>query len=44
MKLSDIFMIVLVANAYRNVDGFSYAIFICAAVYGLCRALEMIFF
>ncbi len=44
MKLSDIFMVVLVANACRNVDGFSYAIFICGAVYGLCRALEMIFF
>lgn len=32
MKLSDVFMLVLVANACRNIDAFSYIIFACAAV------------
>ena len=32
MKLSDIFMLVLVANACRNIDIFSYIIFACAAI------------
>lgn len=32
MRLSDIFMLVLVVNACRNIDVFSYIIFACAAV------------
>lgn len=40
MKLSDIFMLVLVANAFRNIDMFSYIIFTCAIVCAGVRILQ----
>lgn len=40
MKLSDIFVLVLVANACRNIDAFSYIIFACAAVCAGVRFLQ----
>ena len=40
MKLSDIFVLVLVANACRNIDLFSYIIFACAAVCAGIRFLQ----
>lgn len=40
MKLSDIFMLVLVANACRNIDAFSYIIFACATVCAGVRFLQ----
>lgn len=40
MKLSDIFMLVLVANAFRNIDMFSYIIFACAVVCAGVRFLQ----
>lgn len=40
MKLSDIFVLVLVANACRNIDAFSYIIFACATVCAGVRILQ----
>lgn len=40
MKLSDIFMLVLVVNAFRNIDVFSYIIFACAIVCAGVRVLQ----
>ncbi len=40
MKLSDIFMLALVANACRDIDAFSYIIFTCAAVCAGVRILQ----
>lgn len=40
MKLSDIFVLALVINAYRNIDAFSYIIFACAAVCAGVRFLQ----
>lgn len=40
MKLSEVFMLVLVANACRNIDAFSYIIFACAAVCAGVRILQ----
>lgn len=44
MKLSDIFMIVLVLNAMRDVNAFSYVIFACAFVCLVCRILQKVGF
>ena len=40
MKLSDIFMLVLVVNAFRSIDVFSYIIFACAIVCAGVRFLQ----
>jgi len=40
MKLSDIFVLVLAANACRDIDVFSYIIFTCAAVCAGVRFLQ----
>lgn len=40
MRLSDIFMLVLVVNACRNIDVFSYIIFACSAVCVGMRILQ----
>lgn len=40
MKLIDIFMLVLVLNACRNIDIFGYIIFACAAVCAGVRFLQ----
>lgn len=40
MKLSDIFVLVLVANACRDIDVLSYIIFACAAVCAGVRFLQ----
>ncbi len=40
MRLSNIFMLVLVVNACRNIDVFSYIIFACAAVCVGVRILQ----
>ena len=40
MKLSDIFMLVLALNAFRNIDVFSYIIFACAIVCTVVRFLQ----
>lgn len=40
MKLSDIFVLALVANACRDIDVFSYTIFACAAVCAGVRFLQ----
>lgn len=40
MKLSDIFVLVLAANACRNIDVFSYIIFACAGVCAGVRFLQ----
>ena len=40
MKLCDVFMLVLVANACRDIDVFSYIIFTCAVVCATVRFLQ----
>ena len=41
MKLSDIFMACLVINACRDIDVFSYIVFVCAAICLSIRVIEM---
>lgn len=40
MKYSDIFMMMLVLNALRDIDIYSYIIFGCAIVCLICRLLQ----
>ena len=44
MKLSDIFMFVLVLNAMRDINAFSYVVFACAFVCLVCRILQKVGF
>jgi len=39
---TDIFMLVLFLNALRNIDTFSYIIFVCVFIYFLIRVIILI--
>jgi len=39
---TDIFMLVLFLNALRNIDTFSYIIFVCVFIYFLIRVIKWV--